>query len=489
MIERMQIARAAVEAATRSRADYADARVNRLQTEELSVRNGKVGEAGASEGFGLGVRVRHDGCFGFAAAPLERGAELETAARLAERAVEAARRLAPAVTEPARLAGSEGHVGEFATPVEIDPFSVPLSERVAVLRAAEATMEGREETVVRQAACSLRREEQWQASSEGAAIHQVLVRCGAGLSSTAATQGQVETRSFPASFGGNYKSAGWEHVLSMDLAAHGARVRDEAIELCSAEPCPGGERTLILGGSQLMLQIHESVGHPNELDRVFGHEVDLAGSSFATTDKLGSFRYGSELVNLVADSTVSGGLDTRGFDDECVPSGRWGVVTDGVFTGYHTSREWAARIGEDRSRGTARAEGWYDPPIIRITNLSLMPGSWTFDDLLADTEDGAIFADTVKMWSIDQRRLNFQFTCEVGREVRDGKLGRLLRSPTYQGTTPSFWASCDAICDEDHWELWGVPNCGKGNPIQVAEMSHGAAPARFRDVTFVDAGL
>jgi TldD protein len=218
---------------------------------------------------------------------------------------------------------------------------------------------------------------------------------------------------------------------------------------------------------------------------VYGHEVDLAGSSFATTDKLGKFQYGSEIVNLVADSTVAGGLDTRGFDDECVPSGRWHVVKDGVFTGYHTSREWAGRIGESESRGTMRAEGWYNPPIIRITNLSLMPGTGELDDLLADTEDGAVFGDAVKMWSIDQRRLNFQFTCEIGWEVRGGKLARMLRSPTYQGTTPSFWRSCDAICNEDHWELFGVPNCGKGNPMQVAEMSHGAAPARFRDVTFL----
>ncbi len=276
-----------------------------------------------------------------------------------------------------------------------------------------------------------------------------------------------------------------EFIESLKLAEHGERMRDESVALCSAEAAPEGPRTLILGGSQLMLQIHESVGHPNELDRVFGHEVDLAGSSFATTEKLGEYRYGSDIVNLVADSTVPGGLDTRGFDDECVASDRWHVVKDGIFNGYHTSREWANRIGEDKSRGTMRAEGFFNVPIIRITNLSLEPGTWDFDELLANTEDGAIFADSVKMWSIDQRRLNFQFTCEIGWEIKDGKLHKLLRSPTYQGSTPEFWRSCDAICNEDHWDLWGVPNCGKGNPMQTAEMSHGAAPARFRDVTFV----
>jgi TldD protein len=375
---------------------------------------------------------------------------------------------------------------DYETPVEIDPFGVSVAERLDLLQAADASMDGRESVVARQAFFSLRREEQWQASSEGAALHQVLVRTGAGMDVTAAANGQVQRRSHPCSWG-NYKTGGWEHVLEMELPAHGERIRDEAVALCGADPCPGGERTVVIGASQLALQIHESVGHPNELDRVHGHEVDLAGSSFATPEKLGGFQYGSDLVNLVADSTIKGGLDTRGWDDECVPSGRWHVVRDGVFTGYHTSREWAHTIGEERSRGTSRAEGWRNPPIIRITNLSLEPGSWEFDDLIADCEDGAIFMDCVKMWSIDQRRLNFQFTCEIAWEIEGGKLGRMLRNPTYQGRTPDFWGSCDAICGPQHWDLWGVSNCGKGNPMQVAEMSHGAAPARFRGLNLVGA--
>ncbi len=485
----MDIARSAVEAALSGGADYADARVTRLSCEELVVRNGSLGSAEAPEDMGIGVRVLKDGAWGFGALPLGRAVGLEGGQRAgadaARRAVRSAAALAPMRSEPVRLAGNEGHVDEYSTPLEIDPFGISLEDKVGLLRLADESMSGADETVVRESSLSLRREEQWHASSEGAALHQVLVRSGAGIATTAAAHGQVERRSHPASFGGNYKCAGWEHVLDMDLVEHGPRVRDESVALCSAPACPEGKRTLILGGSQLMLQIHESVGHPTELDRVYGDEVDLAGSSFLTTDKLASFRYGSELVNLVADSTVAGGLDTRGFDDECVPSGRWPIVKDGMFTGYLTGREWAERVGEEKSRGSSRAEGWYNPPIVRITNLSLMPGSWAFEDLLADTEDGAIYADTVRMWSIDQRRLNFQFTCEAAWEIQGGKLGRLLRRPTYQGSTPEFWAGCDAICDASSWELWGVPNCGKGNPMQVAEMSHGASPARFRNVSFV----
>ena len=477
----MDIAKAAVRAAETAGADYADCRVNRLERQELTLRNGKLESAEAPEELGVGVRVLVDGCWGFAAAP---GASASDAETLARRAVDVARSLSPALRTPVKLSEEAGHVGEFRTPHEIDPFEVSLEDKLDLLRRADESMRGADETVVREASCSLRREEQWHASSEGAALYQNLLRSGAGIATTAAAHGRVETRSYPASFGGNYLAKGWEHVLALDLCAHGERMRDESVALCAADACPEGKRDLILMGNQLMLQIHESVGHPNELDRVFGHEVDLAGSSFATTEKLNGFRYGSDLVNLVADSTVPGGLDTRGWDDDGVPSGAWHVVEDGMFKGYHTSREWAHAIGEPGSRGTNRAEGWFNPPIIRITNLSLMPGTWNLDDLIADTEDG-VLCDTVKMWSIDQRRLNFQFTTEIGWEIKNGEKVRMLRNPTYQGSTPEFWASCDAICDESHWTLWGVPNCGKGNPMQVAEMSHGAAPARFRGVTFV----
>jgi len=481
----MDLAQDAVDAALAKGADYADARINRLSNENLTMRNGMLARAEAPEDFGIGLRVHKDGAWGFCAAPMPSSGREGVLRDLARRATKAARDLAPAVKDPVRLAGRPEGVFEYSTPIATDPFGVGLEDKVDLLRRCDESMGGASETVVRTASIALRREEQWHATSEGAQIHQVLIRAGAGLSTTAAAHGEVETRSYPASFGGNYKSAGWEHVESLGLPAHGERMRDESVALCSADACPAGERTLILGGSQLMLQIHESVGHPSELDRVHGHEVDLAGASFLTPEKQGDFRFGSDLVNLVADSTVPGGLDTRGFDDEGVASERWHIVRDGIFEGYMTGREWAARVGDDASHGAMRAEGWYHPPIIRITNLSLMPGTWDFDELLAETEDGAVFCDTVKMWSIDQRRLNFQFTCEVAREVKDGKLGRLLRSPTYQGTTPEFWRSCDAICNEEHWELWGVPNCGKGNPMQVAEMSHGAAPSRFRRVKFV----
>ena len=483
------IAQLAVDQALERGAEHAEARLERLSSEELVLRNGRLAGAEAPDEIGLGVRVLAGGTWGFAAAPLPLGEDAsrarDLARDLARRATKAAADLAPARTEAVAQVNEEPHVQEWATPLEIDPFGVALEDKRMLLADADEAMKGADGTVVRVASLSLRRREQSMVTSEGSALHQVQVRTGAGVSTTAAGNGRVEVRSWPDSFGGDFKSGGWENVAGLDLVEQGRRMRDESVALLTADRCPEGVRTLILGGSQLALQIHESVGHPTELDRVFGHEVDLAGSSFATPEKLGGWRYGSEIVNLVADSTVPGGLDTRAFDDEGVASGRWHIVREGLLEAYHTSREWASAVGEDRSRGAARAESWFHPPIIRITNLSLEPGSWTFDKLLADTEDGAIFADGVRTWSIDQRRLDFQFTCEAAWEVKDGKLGRLLSTPTYQGSSPQFWGACDAICDAEHWRLHGVPNCGKGNPMQVAEMSHGASPARFRNVRFL----
>ena len=364
----------------------------------------------------------------------------------------------------------------------IDPFTVPLERKLDTLMRADEILRAKPEITATSCTISFRRESQVFLSSDGASIEQVILRSGGGIACTAHRDGETQTRSYPQAFGGQYMALGYEVVESMDLVGHAEQVREEAIALLDADPCPVDEKDLILGGSQLGLQIHESVGHATELDRVEGWEANFAGTSFVDTGKLetnGGFRYGSDVVNLVADATVPGGLATVGYDDDGVRSQRWHIVKDGRFQAYLTSRDVAHFERNPRSRACSRAEGPWNVPIVRISNLSLMPGTWSFDDLVADTEDG-VYMDGIKCWSIDQRRLNFQFTCEYGYEIKGGKRGRLLKNPTYQGITPRFWGSCDAICDHTHWRLWGVPNCGNGQPAQTAEMSHGAAPARFR---------
>ncbi len=324
------------------------------------------------------------------------------------------------------------------------------------------------------------REDKVFASTEGAFIEQELYETGCGIEATAVDEGEVQNRSYPNSVGRHQGTEGWEFVERYDLAGNAGRVAEEASALLRAKTQQPGTTTVILDASQVALQIHESCGHPIELDRVLGTEAAFAGTSFLTTDKLGNFMYGSPHVNLTADATIPGGLGTFGFDDEGVPAQRTEVVRNGLFLGYLTSRETAAALGQ-RSNGAMRASGWNRIPLIRMTNVSLEPGDWTLEDMIADTDDG-IYMETNRSWSIDDKRLNFQFGTEIGREIKHGKLGDLVKNPTYTGITPRFWGSCDAVANRDGWTVWGTPNCGKGQPEQVAHTGHGASAARFRNV-------
>ncbi len=470
------LGRRAVDVARAAGAGWADVRVGCVETENLAIRNGRVATLEQVESVGFGVRVLVDGAHGFASGFDLTREEVERVAHLAVRLAKAGQRAGP---ERLRWADEPAWRDVWTSTYLIDPFDVSLDDKLDVLSRADEIL--REKPAITATGCSMsfRRESQVFLSSEGADIEQVVLRSGAGITCIAHRDGETQVRSYPAAFGGQFLAAGYELVTSLDLPGHAAALREEAIELLSAAPCPVADMDIVLGGSQLALQIHESVGHATELDRVQGWEANLAGTSFVDTGKLDGFRYGSDIVNLVADATVPGGLATVGYDDDGVRSQRWHIVQDGRFAGYQTSRDVAHFENHDRSRGCSRAEGPWNVPIVRISNLSLMPGEWTLPDLIADTDDG-VFMDGVKCWSIDQKRLNFQFTCEIGREIKSGKLGRLLKNPTYQGITPQFWGACDAICGPREWLLWGVPNCGKGQPMQTAEMSHGAAPARFR---------
>jgi TldD protein len=292
---------------------------------------------------------------------------------------------------------------------------------------------------------------------------------------------EEEWRSYPNSFGGDYAARGYEFVESLKLVENAEATQEEALALLSADPCPAGKKDLIITSAQLGLQIHESCGHPTELDRALGTEISYAGGSFLTLDKLGKFRYGSKAVNIYGDATIPGSLGSFGYDDEGVVAQRFPIIKEGVFVGYLSSRETAPIVGR-QSSGAMRAESWHHIPLIRMINVNLEPGEddLRLDDLVADTSDGILVA-TNKSWSIDDLRLNFQFGCEIAWEIKHGKRVRMLKNPVYTGITPQFWNSCDAICGRSEWRIWGLPNCGKGEPPQTMHVAHGAAPARFRN--------
>ena len=465
--------------AKRGGASYCEARVVEMTSQGLSVRNGKVAQSSWGESMGVGIRVIVAGSWGFAASGRLTKREIEKTTR---KAVGVARASASLKSKAVKLAAEPAHQDTWVTPHIIDPFSVPVEEKLQLLFSLDRVLRKGKKIAVAESQMGFRRERVHFGNSDGSSIRQVLLRSGAGYTVTASSGGEIQRRSYPCSFGGHHAAMGYELIGALGLLENAERIREEAEGLLSARPCPSGEKDVIIDGAQLALQIHESCGHPSELDRVLGMEANFAGTSFMTLEKAGRFRYGSPLVNLVADTTLPTGLATRGFDDEGVAAQRWHIVKDGILVGYHTSREVARAAGEDRSRGCVRADGWWSLPMIRITNLSLMPGEWELDDLIADTADGILLSNN-RSWSIDQKRLNFQFGTEIGWEIKKGKLGRMLRNPTYQGITPRFWGSCDAICNEGHWKPWGVVNCGKGQPIQVSAMTHAASPARFRKVS------
>lgn len=467
----------ALDQATNGGAAYADVRVSQSAEQIISLKNGLVEDLEYNESIGIGVRVLVNGRWGFASTSSLNAAEVERITRLA---LEIGRASMAAPGRGVELGPAVTHRGAYQTPVRINPFSISTEAKIDLLMEADQAMARVKGVAVRQGRLTFLREEKHFANSEGAQTHQALYETGGGIEATAIDGDEVQRRSYPNS-GGQQACAGYEFLDELDLAGHAERTADEAAALLTAAECPRDHRTtVILGGSQVALQVHESCGHPAELDRVYGSEAAYAGTSFLTPEKLGIYKYASPIVNLTADAVRPGGLGTFGWDDEGVAAVSTPVVRDGLFVGYLMSRETAAQLNQ-MSNGCMRASGWNRLPLIRMANVSLEPGHWSLDDLIADTDDG-ILMDTNHSWSIDDKRWNFQFGMEAGWEIKKGRLGRLLKNCTYTGITPEFWRSCDAICDARHWTMWGTPNCGKGQPQQIAHTGHGAAPARFRNV-------
>jgi TldD protein len=468
----------ALDTADRLGAAYADVRVVERSNEQLTVKNGQLEAAASNQSAGFGVRVLVDGAWGFSASAV---IEPDEGDRIAREAIDIARASGLARKGPVELDDTAPMTDTYRTPYREDPFAVSLDDKLRILLDADAAMARVPGVAIRESSVTSGREIKSFASTAGARIDQEIVESGGGIEATAVNESEMQQRSYPSSFGGQMVTGGFEAVRALDLAEHAQETAELAVALLDAPQCPSGEMDLVLDSTQVALQVHESCGHPTELDRVFGTEASFAGTSFLTTDKLGSLRYGSDQVSIDADATAPGGLGTFGYDDEGVPAQNEPLVESGVLVGYLTSRETAPQIGR-RSMGSARAWTWSHIPLIRMTNINLRPGTaGSLEDLIADTREG-IFMSVNKSWSIDDRRLNFQFGDQAGWLIRNGKRTQLVKNPTYTGITPRFWGSCDAICGPDEWTLWGLPNCGKGEPMQVGHVGHGAAPARFRGV-------
>jgi TldD protein len=464
---------------------YAEVRFVDERTERICLRDGRPEQIATGTNVGVGIRVLGAKTWGFACTADTSEEGIVRAAREALGVARASSRVTPRVVVfPPRIAS----VGTYETPVRRDPFAVTLEDKLAELDRPVRAMLLRGKPIASAEAWmewTLLRKRLW--TTEGTDTRQSFTYGGCGMSVIAIDDaGHAARRSYPASQGLDGFQGGYEHVESLRLSAHTERLCDEAVALLTAPPCPSGARDLILESSQLALQIHESCGHPAELDRALGTEISLAGGSFLQPSLLGKLRYGSEHVDLVADATSPTGMGTFGWDDEGVPAGKHPLVREGMFVDYLSSRETAAALGR-ASTGTMRAEAYNRMPLIRMVNVSLEPKEGSLDALIADTDCG-VYMECNKSWSIDDLRLNFQFTCEAAWEIEGGKKTRLLRDPLYTGITPEFWRSCDAVCGPEESKLWGISNCGKGEPMQILQVGHGAAPARFRRVELGSTG-
>lgn len=456
---------------------YADIRFTETHEEALRVRNGEVESLSSTVDRAVGVRVLSGNGWGFAACSDVGEASIRATAR---RALEVAAASNLATNEVVTLSELAPATGAWSSAYEIDPWSIPLRQWIDHLLAATEPMRGDARIHQVSGDLSAYRQHKRFASSIGSYLEQTTTQMGGGIEAVAIAEGEFQRRTYPNPFGGDYQAAGWEFIEGLDLRAKAEGVRDEALALLRAPRAPSGRYDLIVGSAQLALQVHESCGHPTELDRALGLELSLAGGSFLQPDMLGTFRYGSDLVNIVADATWPGAIGSFGFDDDGVAAQRFHLVENGIFVGYLTGRDTAPAIGRG-SNGTVRAETAARIPIIRMTNINLEPGATPLEQIIADTKRG-ILVETNKSWSIDDVRLNFQFGCEVGWEIENGRVGRLVRNPVYSGSTPEFWRSCDAVADRASWQMWGLPNCGKGDPMQTMRVAHGAPAARFRSV-------
>jgi len=427
---------------------------------------------------GYGIRALYQGAWGFAASADFAPEEIE---RTADRAVAIARASHTLMKTPVRLADEPVHRDSVRTPFDVDPFSVSLDEKCHLLVGVADILHRQPGVIRSNGSIWTQRDVKHFASTEGSAIDFDLLAIGGGFSATAKGDDDFQSRDYSIP----YRRAGYEHITAANMLGAAPRVAAQAVEKVQATQPSPGKYDLVLDSAHLSLTIHESCGHPTELDRALGYEANYAGTSFLTPDKLGSFRYGSKYINLIADNTRPGGMASTGYDDDGVAGQRWPIIEEGVFKGYSTNREVATTIGEKRSRGSCRADSWSSVPIVRIANVGLEPGSETLDSLIADVKDG-IYIEGRGSFSIDQRRYNFQFGGDGFWEIKNGKRGAMLKNVIYNGITPEFWGSCDGVAGREFWEEHGFTNCGKGQPGQSGWMTHAASPARFRGVNVIN---
>jgi TldD protein len=484
----IELATEALNAARSAGASYADVRIGRYRRQSINTREHQVSGVRDDESYGFGVRTLINGCWGFAASSTMTRGGVQKAALDAAYMSRAARAVHK---HPVELAPVTAAKGTWITPVQRDPLEVPLEDKIALLLAAnDAALKVKSVRFVN-SGLALLREVKTLLTSDGTNVTQTLIRVGPSFAATAI--GNDDFQTFEEELAP--RGLGWEYVESLNLPGNAERWASMAAEKLTAKSVAPGQYDLILDPTNLWLTIHESIGHPTELDRAIGEEANYAGTSFVAPPEkvLGQLRYGPAIMNVQADRTQEASLSRVAWDDEGVPADRWLLIEQGVFKDYQTTREQVARIqkltGVTRSHGCSFAESWNAVQFQRMPNVSLLPGERDLglDDIVSATERGIVVKNRGS-WSIDHQRFNFQFSGQAFYEVRNGKIVGMLRDVAYQSNTPVFWNSMDLIGGKSSYWLGGAFTDGKGEPSQVSSVSHGCVPARFRNVTILNTG-
>ncbi len=462
----------------KAKVEYADIRWVKRQHENISAFNYNVENLSSHIDEGYGIRVLYNGAWGFACGSIFE----EKAARMSIKlAIEIAKASSSINREKISFPRQPATHASYASSYQINPFEVSQETKLHYLFYTNEILLKSAKIKFAQSSLDFYRTDKFFINSEGSQIAQSFIESGGFLEASASAGGETQKRSYPASHHSQLRQAGYEYIKELDFPGNAARIREEAIMLLNSPDCPDGETTIILDGYQTALQVHESCGHPVELDRVLGSELSYAGGSFLTLEKYGKFRYGSKSVNITADASLAAGAGSFAYDDEGIKAQRVELVKNGIFSDYLTSRETASAIKKE-SNGAMRAESWNNIPLVRMTNVNLEPGKESLEELIAGTKNG-LYLCTNKSWSIDDLRLNFQFGTEIAWQIKNGRLRNAYKNPVYYSNTPYFWNNCSGVANQASSYLWGIPNCGKGEPSQSMHVGHAVSPARFEKIS------
>ena len=476
------LASLALDTARSHGASYADIRICRIRNQYLFGRDMRIETTADTEDMGFGVRAIVNGAWGFASSyRLDR----EEVQRIAALAADVARASSRLLKQPVELAAEPAYQDHWQSPIQKNPFKIPMEKKIELILKINEEM--LKVNGIKVATSFLNFNEIWKyfASTDGSFIEQDLFFTYPNFTAVAVGDGDSQTRTIQVP----PEQKGYELIEAVNWVEKARQAAEEAVQKLKAKEGQAGKKDLIILPSQLCLTMHESIGHATELDRALGWEADMAGTTFVTPDKLGTLKYGSPLMNIIGDKLLPNALGTVGYDDDGVKARRFDIIKDGIFVGYQTTRELARFVKDKESHGCAYADSWSSFPLQRMPNLWLRAGDkpLTLDQLISDTPDGLLF-DGTGSFSIDHQRLNFQFGGDAVWEVKNGRLGDMVKNVAYQSRTTDFWGSLDAVCSQDAWQNWGVFGCGKGEPMQSARMGHGSAPARFRQVNIISAG-